>query len=124
MNMFRFCNYDNLIRDVLFAAMSFTCLLWSGPLLSHSAEENEKFKDTITCFNYLHDFASCDGLGEFTDTNKIDIESEDQNEREEFNHHFLTDDSNRMSLIRKQAFLIYPFASPMPGYLAPPPKRC
>lgn len=124
MNMFRHCSNKNIIRGVLFVTFCFICVLECGPLISHSAEENEKFTHTITCTNYLLGFVSGEGLDEFTDIYKIDIGSEKQNEREEFNHHFITNDSTRMSLIRKRALSIYPVSSQMTGYLAPPPKSC
>jgi hypothetical protein len=124
MNMHHYCNSENIARNVLIAAFSLICLLRYPPLLSNSADAFEKISLAFTCTNNEKSAVDFDVLNTLTDTSIINIDSEDQNEKEDFNHAIFTEGSNRLFLRKKQAFLIYTIASQMPGHLAPPPKNC
>ena len=124
MNMHHYCNSDNKVRNVLLAAFSLICMLWYPPLLSDSADTDEKIRHAFNCTNDQKDAVSFDLIEALTEPSIINMESEDRNEKEDFNHAIFTEGSNRLFLRKKQAFLIFTIASQMPGHLAPPPKTC
>jgi hypothetical protein len=91
---------------------------------SYSADKDEKISLAYFGSYDQKNAGTCDALNILTVNSILNLESEDQNEKEDFNHAIFTEGSNRLFLRKRQAFLIYTIASLMPGHLAPPPKTC